>query len=87
MTSIVILIRHDHQVAISQRFRVFVFLAMLQAHDLSNGSDFSVLHDHLMSRFADIEKFSTKREHCNLELTLRQVYLHTNHVRRFLNPL
>src|SRR5271154_6776894 len=58
--------------AISQRFRVFVFLAMLQSHDLSNGSDFSILHDHLMSRFADIEKFSTKREHCNLERTLRQ---------------
>lgn len=73
MTSVVILIGHDHQMTISQRFRIFVFLTMLQSHNLSDGSDFIVLHDHVMACIADIEKFSAEREYCMSIMPLRSV--------------
>ena len=71
MTSIVILIRHDHQMTISQGFSIFVLLAMLQSHDLSDRVDFIVFHDQVMRCIAYIEKFSTEREHCWLDKILR----------------
>lgn len=38
VTSIVILIRHDHQVAVPQRLCACICLACLQSHDLFNGA-------------------------------------------------
>jgi hypothetical protein len=62
MTSVVILIRHDHQVAVSQGLCVFVLFAVLETHDLTDGVDFGVLHDHLMRRISDVEKFTAQWE-------------------------
>lgn len=46
--TILILICHDHNLAISQRFQrlwALVFLFVAQAHDLDNVVDLSIVHD------------------------------------------
>ena len=69
MRSILILICHDHQFAVTQRLQirvVFVFLLVLDAEDLDEIIDFGVLHDLLVSGFSHVQQFSLQREHAVL---------------------
>ena len=67
VTSVVILIRHDHEMTITKRLGILIFFTMLKTHNLSNRINFSILHDQVMRRVSHIEQFTTKREnYCQL---------------------
>lgn len=56
------LIRHDHQVPVSQAFGIGVDFAMFETEDLSYVTDLCVLQDLVETRISDVEKFSSQRE-------------------------
>jgi len=60
------LICHNHQSTISQTFRRLVLLVMLQSHDLLDILNLLVLHNLIMTGFANIEKLSSQRKHAKV---------------------
>lgn len=62
MRTVVILIRHDHEMTISERVRGGVVMVVLQTQDLLDVLDLLVLHDLVVARLADIEQLTAKRE-------------------------
>ena len=61
--AIMILIRHDHQVTISQAIGGSVVDIALEPEDLLNVLNLSVFHDGLVARISHIEELSTKRKY------------------------
>ena len=65
MATVVILISHDHEMAVTQALHVRygILLLMLKSHKLLDVLDLSILHDLIDSSISNIEEFTTKREH------------------------
>lgn len=60
--AIVILIRHDHQMAVTKTINRCIVGVVLESQDLFDVLDFDVFHDGLMGRVSDIEQFAPQRE-------------------------
>jgi len=55
VTSIVILIRHNHETSVTQRVDIFIDLTVLETENLVDVGDFHVLHDLIVPCFAHVE--------------------------------
>ena len=62
MAAVVVLISHDHHVAVPERVEVLVLLARVETEDVANGLDLGVLTDGLLGSIADIQELASKRE-------------------------
>ena len=60
------LVRHDHQLSVSQTARARILLVVLQAQNLLDVLDLLVLHDLIVLCLPDIEQFTTKRERAEI---------------------
>ena len=65
VASIMILIRHDHQMSISERFdvRLVVGGTEFEAHDVYQILDLLILHDLTVLRVTYVERLALQREH------------------------
>ena len=66
VTSIMILISHDHQMSISEVFdvRLVVRGTKFEPHDVNQILDFLILDDLGMCCFADVERLALQGKHC-----------------------
>ena len=62
MATIVILIRHDHNVTVTETFGVGVFFLVLETYEFLDVLNFLVLEDLVHTGVTDIEKLSTEGE-------------------------
>ena len=63
VASIMILISHYHQMAISKAFRVGVLLLVLQSHEILDVLYFGILRDLIDRSVSHVEQLSTKGKH------------------------
>ena len=60
---VVVLVSHDHDVAVPERLDAVVRGAVPQAQDLLDVRNLRVVHDLVVRRVSDVEKLAAKRKH------------------------
>jgi len=80
MTTIMVLIRHNHYLPVSQTLDILVFLLKLQADYLNKTLDFLIVQNLFLVRLSHIQEFPFQRETTELA---PPHHLDSSHCQRF----